>query len=72
MKRETVKSSNLASIGYDESSKILEIEFLNGGIYQYLNVPLDVYEELMNAKSHGTYFSANIRNNTSYKTKKLK
>lgn len=72
MKREIVRSSNLASIGYDESSEILEIEFLNGGIYQYLNVPVDVYEELMNAKSHGTYFSANIRNNTSYKTKKLK
>jgi hypothetical protein len=61
MEREAVRSKNLASIGYDESSEILEIEFLNGGIYQYLNVPVDVYEELMNAKSHGTYFSANIK-----------
>jgi len=72
MERKTVKSSNLASIGYDEENNILEIEFNHGGIYQYLKVPLDVYEELMNAHSHGTYFSANIRTNTSYKTKKLK
>ena len=72
MKRDTVRSSNLASIGYDEANNILEIEFNHGGIYQYLNVPFDVYEELMNANSHGTYFSANIRNNNSYKTLKLK
>lgn len=72
MERQSVRSSNLASIGYDEENNILEIEFNHGGIYQYLKVPFDVYEELMNARSHGTYFSANIRNNTSYKTKKLK
>lgn len=72
MERQSVRSSNLASIGYDETNEILEIEFLNGGIYQYTKVPFDVYEELMIARSHGTYFSANIRNNTSYKTKKLK
>ena len=72
MERETVKSSNLASIGYDEENNILEIEFKHGGIYQYSKVPFNVYEELMNAMSHGTYFSANIRNNSSYKTKKLK
>ena len=71
MERETVRSSNLASIGYDEINNILEIEFNHGGIYQYLNVPLDVYEELINANSHGSYFSANIRNNTRYKTRKL-
>jgi hypothetical protein len=71
MKRESVKSSNLASIGYDETNNILEIEFNHGGVYQYLNVPLNVYQELINANSHGTYFSANIRNKSNYKTKKL-
>ena len=48
MKRESVKSSNLASIGYDETNNILEIEFNHGGVYQYLNVPLNVYQELIN------------------------
>lgn len=71
MKREQVKSSNLASIGYDADSEILEIEFKHGGIYQYSNLPFDVYDELINADSHGEYFSANIRNNKSYKTTKM-
>ncbi len=66
MKRQTVESSNLASIGYDSENEILEIEFNHGGIYQYFDVPHNVYEELMNAESHGKYFSANIRNNYEY------
>lgn len=62
MKRQSVDSSNLASIGYDASSQILEVEFKHGGVYQYKDVPEDEYEALMNADSHGKYFSANIKN----------
>ncbi len=61
-----VESSNLASIGYDSEKEILEIEFNHGGVYQYFDVPQSVYEELMNADSHGKYFSANIRNDYNY------
>lgn len=66
MNRIPVDSSNLASIGYDASSETLEVEFKHGGIYQYSDVPEDVYEELMSASSHGVYFSANIRNDYDY------
>lgn len=38
MKRIPVSSSNLASVGYDEISQALEIEFLHGGVYQYFGV----------------------------------
>ena len=69
MERQSVQSSSLASIGYDAENEILEVEFLNGGVYQYLDVPSDVYQELMDANSHGVYFSANIRNN--YTTRKV-
>ena len=63
MECQSVSSSNLASIGYDAENEILEVEFKHGGIYQYFDVPENVYYELMNADSHGVYFSANIRNN---------
>lgn len=66
MKRQVVESSNLASIGYDEDKQILEIEFKHGGIYQYIDVPIRVYEELMDADSHGKYFATNIRNDYEY------
>lgn len=66
MERQSVESSNLASIGYDAENEILEVEFNHGGIYQYFDVPENVYEELMSAASHGVYFSANIRNDYEY------
>lgn len=62
-----VKSSNLKSIGYDQSSNTLEIEFLNGGIYQYFNIPSQIHLAIMNAVSKGTYFHANIRGNYKYR-----
>lgn len=70
MKREPVESSNLASVGYDADNKILEIEFNHGGVYQYFDVPQDVYDELMSADSHGKYFVHNIKNN--YRYQKIK
>lgn len=66
MERQSVSSSNLASIGYDAENEILEVEFNHGGVYQYFDVPEDVYQELMDAPSHGVYFSANIRNDYEY------
>ncbi len=61
MNRQFVTSSNIASIGYDADSQTLEIEFLNGGIYQYFDVPDYVYDELMTAGSHGQYLAQNIK-----------
>lgn len=66
MERQIVSSSNLASIGYEAGNEILEVEFNHGGVYQYFDVPQDVYQELMDASSHGVYFSANIRNDYEY------
>lgn len=70
MIREAVKSSNLKSVGYDKSAEILEIEFNNGGIYQYSKVPENIFNELMKAQSHGKYFIRSIKNK--YPTKKVK
>lgn len=69
MERQTVNSSNISSIGYDEENEILEIEFKKGEIYQYFDVPYEVYDELMNAESHGKYLAANIKNVYKYEKK---
>ena len=61
MTRNSVQSSNLSSVGYDSENQILEIEFKKSGIYQYYKVPLNVYNGLMNASSHGEYFNAYIK-----------
>ena len=61
-----VTSSNLKSVGYDPSTKMLEIEFRDGALYRYDGVPPDVHCELMGAGSHGKYFHQHIRNVYSY------
>ena len=60
-----VESSNIARIGWEDD--ILEIEFLSGSTYEYFNVPEDVYEELMNADSKGSYLAHNIKGVYSYR-----
>ena len=67
MERQRVSSSNIRSIGYDNSTSTLEVEFINGRIYQYYNVSESVYSALMSASSHGQYLAANIVNNFKYK-----
>lgn len=61
MHRIAVDSSNLAAVGYESSSYTLEIEFWNGGIYQYFNVPPVVYRQLMGAPSLGRYLARVIK-----------
>ena len=61
MNRTSVSSSNIASIGYDANRRVLEIEFLNGSVYQYSSVPESLYNGLMNASSHGSYFDSYIK-----------
>ena len=66
MKRIPVKSSNLASVGYDERTMTLEVEFRDGSIYEYSRVLKSVYLELMKADSKGKYFKKNVRDNRLY------
>ena len=62
MNRQSVDSTDIKSVGYDPATKILEIEFHSGGIYQYLDVPDMVYSDLMNADSKGKYFHRHVKN----------
>lgn len=61
IQRIPVSSSAMKSVGYSETRQVLEIEFPNGTIYQYSDVPKSVYEGLMAAESHGRYFHRHIR-----------
>jgi hypothetical protein len=54
-------SSNLRSVGYDAATRTLEVEFKAGGLYRYLNVPAYVYDGLMSASSHGSYFDEHVK-----------
>jgi len=61
MQRTAIISSNLVSVGYNQLTSILEIEFHQGDVYQYTSVPRYIYSELMSANSKGTYFNDHIK-----------
>lgn len=63
MERLEVKSSNIDAVTYDEDSGLLEIEFNNGASYEYSDVPMYVYDELISADSKGKYANQNIYKN---------
>jgi hypothetical protein len=59
--RQSVQSSAIAKVGYSKRRHILEIEFVNGAVYRYLNVPVMVYRGLMSAESKARFYDSNIR-----------
>jgi ATP-dependent DNA helicase RecG len=61
IKRVPVGSSAVATVGYSKKLRALEIEFRNGSIYRYMDVPSDVYEALLNAQSKARFYDENIR-----------
>jgi hypothetical protein len=66
MRRQPVSSSNVSEVGYDEGRRILEVLFTTGSIYQYFDVPPQIYAELMRAGSIGQYLNSNIKGNYRY------
>ena len=67
MQRQHVSSSDIDSIGYDTDSHTLEIEFLSGGIYQYLNVSESIFHGFISASSHGSYFHQHIKDKYNFR-----
>ena len=66
MNRTPVSSSHLSSVGYDQNTLTLEIQFKDGSVYQYFDVPEMVHQQLMQADSKGTFLQASIKNNYRY------
>ena len=62
MLKQSVASTNLQSVGYDEGTQTLEVQFVSGRVYQYYGVPENMHTLLMQAPSKGQFFNTNIRN----------
>jgi KTSC domain len=61
IQRQPVQSSGLAAVGYSKRRHILEIEFTNGAIYRYVEVPPSVHRDLMSAESKARFYDQNVR-----------
>ncbi|QTF07946.1 KTSC domain-containing protein [Brenneria izadpanahii] len=63
MQRQSVSSSRIRSIGYDPENRILEIEFHNKTIYQYIGVPKRIHGKFISESvvSKGRFFDGVIK-----------
>ena len=59
----SVTSSNIAAVGYDESTKEARVSFVNGSLYTYADVDPEDFRVLADATSIGQHF------NRAFKTK---
>jgi hypothetical protein len=61
MRRQRLNSTSVRSVGYDEFSQDLEVEFSSGKIYRYHDVPYGMYASLMRASSKGRFLNWRIK-----------
>lgn len=61
MLRVSVPSRSIRSVGYDPATRILEIMYVNGGLYEYIDVPREEHRALMGAESKGAYVNLRIK-----------
>jgi hypothetical protein len=60
MERKPLKSSKLRAAGYDERARTMEIEFVNGDVYEYKAVSPELYRQLMASPSPNSFFEDKI------------
>ena len=56
-----VDSSNIESIGYDDDTHELHVQFLSGGYYIYSDVPIEIFDDLMSAPSKGSFLNREVK-----------
>lgn len=56
-------SSVVAEYKYDDETKVLRVTYVSGAIYDYKNVPADVYEAMRTFRSKGTFLNKVIKEN---------
>jgi hypothetical protein len=69
VERQPVESTVIDAVGY---SHVLEIQFESGRVYQYYDVPEEVFQGMLSADSKGKYFNAHIRGKYQYREIEVK
>jgi hypothetical protein len=69
MELHEVESTVVDAIGY---SRVLEIVFESGRVYQYYDVPEEVFYGMLNAESKGKFFNSNVRGKYTFREIEIK
>ena len=63
---QAVESSQINAVGYNSAAQKMRIEFSKGAVYEYSNVPQEVYFTLVSAPSVGRYFAQAVKYSFAY------
>lgn len=64
----TVTTTTSSITDFDYKSQVLKINFLDGNVYEYFDVPKAVYVKLINADSRGRFARRHIYNSYLYRS----
>lgn len=64
-----VNSSNIVESRYDIEKKIMQVEFKNGSIYEYYDIPHAIYTRFRLSESQGKFLHSTIAKSFKYKKK---
>jgi hypothetical protein len=59
-------STSIRAAGYSAPDRVMRIQYIEGRVYDYKNVPPSVYEEFLKADSKGQFVNWEIKPNFDY------
>jgi hypothetical protein len=59
--KEITNSSQIQKVKYNSETKVLTVTFKGNSTYEYYEVPITVFEELLTSESAGKYLNAKIK-----------
>jgi hypothetical protein len=62
-----VPSSVVAHFSYDPERSVLTVTITSGAVYEYQQIPVEVYEAMKGSFSKGTSLNTEIKPNYKYK-----
>lgn len=63
MDLQPIESSHVEAAGYDPVTREMHVRFKGGeGLFKMKDVPTELYQKFLSAKSKGGFFAAYIRN----------
>jgi hypothetical protein len=67
-----VDSSNIHSVGFDPEQKVMRIQFIGGGLYEYSGPTAEkAFNDLLAAESKGKHFTKHIRHDPELKVTRI-
>ena len=66
VRRQSVDSSSIESVGYDAEDQTLEL-YVNGGVYKYFGVPEFVHRRLLTSDRPGAFVNSVIKRNYEFR-----